>query len=176
MKSQNRKTKRKKGTPAKAQTQERHEPAKERTTRRDFLTNSAIYTSGVAALAVGGWYVFDTVSASAAESDLSVIGNGVPTVVQIHDPNCPTCNALRREAREAVCEFDESELQFRVASLQTEDGLALARRHGAGKITLLMFDAKGSMTAALPGMNYAENLKPVFERHVGRYGNRKPGA
>ncbi len=34
--------------------------------------------------------------------DLSVIGKGVPTIVQIHDPNCPLCNQLRRNADAAA--------------------------------------------------------------------------
>ena len=36
------------------------------------------------------------VEATIREGDLSQIGNGTPTVVQIHDPQCPRCVALVR--------------------------------------------------------------------------------
>jgi hypothetical protein len=144
--------------------------------RRDFLTNSALITGAAGLLGGGGWYFASTVAAEAKEGDLSTLGNGVPAIVQIHDPNCPTCNALRREAREAACSFGENELQFKVANLRTKEGRALAGRHGVGKITLLMFDGDGSMRLVLPGLSQAENLKPVFRRHVAKYGVKKPNS
>ena len=50
--------------------------------------------SGAIALAVIGAVVASLMFYSdrlAIEHDLSVIGNGKATVVQIHDPNCPSC-------------------------------------------------------------------------------------
>ena len=151
-------------------------PARRRSSRRDFLVNAAIYSGGAVALAGGSWYAFDAVAAQSRESDLSTIGNGVPAIVQIHDPNCPTCNRLRMEAREAACAFGEDRLQFRVASLMTEEGRALATRHGVGKITLLMFDGDGTMRSVLPGLNDAAHLAPVFQRHVDTYGRGSVGS
>jgi hypothetical protein len=144
--------------------------------RRDFLTNSVLYAGVAAVLGGGGWYFASTVAAEAKEADLSTLGNGVPAIVQIHDPNCPTCNALRREAREAACSFGENELQFKVANLQTKEGRELAGRHGVGKITLLMFDGDGTMRLVLPGLSQAENLKPAFRRHVAKYGGKAPNS
>ena len=144
--------------------------AKRNLSRRDFLGNTAIYSVGAASIAGGGWYFANTIAVSAKESDLSMLGNGVPTVVQIHDPDCPTCNALRCEAREAVCAFEEEKLQFLVANLNTDEGRALANEHGVGKVTLLLFDGNGTKRLTLPGLNEAEHLKPVFERHIARYG------
>ena len=150
-----------------------NKPVKRVMKRRDFLTNTVLYTGVGAVLAGGGWYFASTVAAEAKEGDLSTLGNGVPAIVQIHDPNCPTCNALRQEAREAGCSFSENELQFKVANLQTKEGRELAGRHGVGKITLLMFDGDGTMRLILPGPSRAENLKPVFKRHVAKYGGEK---
>lgn len=150
--------------------------ARRRSSRRDFLLNAAIYSGGAVALAGGSWYAFDAVAAQSRESDLSTLGNGVPAVVQIHDPNCPTCNRLRLEAREAACSFGEDRLQFRVASLMTDEGRALATRHRVGKITLLMFDGDGTMRTVLPGLNDAAHLAPVFQRHVDTYGQGSAGS
>lgn len=169
MKRHNRKSKPAKKAPATAAAQ----PIKKTMSRRDILVNSLIYTAGAAVIGGSGWYVLDIVAAEAKESDLSVVGNGVPVVVQIHDPSCPTCNALRSEAREAVCSFDESELQFRVANLQTKEGRDLADEYDVGKITLLMFDGSGTMRIALPGLKQAETLKPIFDRHVAQYSRKK---
>ena len=148
------------------------EPPKRKLTRRDFLGNSVMYSVGIAAVGGAGLYLANTMSVSAREGELSDIGNGVPTVVQIHDPSCPTCNALLCEAREATCGFEDDRLQFRVANLTTDEGYALAQEHGVGKITLLLFDGDGKMRLALPGMNEAANLAPAFERHVKRYGQK----
>lgn len=148
------------------------QPKKPKINRRDFLGNSVIYSIGIAALAGGGLYFANTIRVSAKESDLSKIGNGIPTIVQIHDPSCPTCNALQREAREAVCSFEDDKLQFLVANLNTEEGKELAAKHRVGKITLLLFDGKGRMRIAIPGLNTAEHLGPVFTRHVARYSRK----
>lgn len=148
------------------------EPPKRKLTRRDFLGNSVMYSVGVVAVGGAGLYFAKTMSVSARESELSDIGNGVPTVVQIHDPSCPTCNALLCEAREATCAIGDDKLQFRVANIMTEEGYALAKEHGVGKITLLLFDGDGEKRLTLRGMNEAENLTPAFERHVKNYGQK----
>lgn len=168
MKRQNNKPKSKKKSPEAIV--EKTEPPKRKLSRRDFMGNSLMVSVGVAAAGGGGWYFANTMGASARESVLSDIGNGIPTVVQIHDPSCPTCNALLCEVREASGAFEEGKLQFRVANLMTDEGYALAKEHGVGKITLLLFDGDGNRRLTLPGMNEAENLTPVFERHVKQFG------
>lgn len=170
MKRQRHKSKSKKkpsdAAPAPAQ------PAKRPIGRRDFLGNTLIYTLGIGAVAGGGWYFGNMITASARETDLSTIGNGIPAIVQIHDPSCPTCTALQREAREAVCSLDDEKVQFLVANLNTEEGRRLATRHRVGKITLLLFDGEGNMRNVLAGPNSAENLKPVFASHAARYAQK----
>lgn len=153
-------------------TDEPQDSPKKKVNRRDFLGNSLMASVGVAAVGGVGWYFAGTMGASARESVLSDIGNGVPTVVQIHDPSCPTCNALLCEVRDASGNFEDTQLQFRVANLNTDEGYALAKEYGVGKITLLLFDGDGNRRLTLPGMNEAEHLTPVFERHVKRYGQK----
>lgn len=61
------------------------------------------------------------------EQDLSVIGQGLPVVLQIHDPQCSSCTAFQRQTRRALKSFDEGGLIYRVANTQTSDGAAPAR-------------------------------------------------
>jgi len=138
--------------------------------RRRVLTG--IRNWGIAAAAVGGsgWFVVDGFAKTAIELDLSTIGNGIPAVVQIHDPNCPTCRALQKEARAAMCEFSEAQLQYKVANIRQPEGRKLANAHGVGHVTLLLLDGNGNRMTTLRGENTAENLTYAFERHVKKYG------
>lgn len=101
-----------------------------------------------------------------AEEDLSRIGRGVPTVVQVHDPSCPTCRALQKEARAAMVGFGDGELQYLVANLSTREGQSFAGQHGVGKITLLIFDRRGQRQKILSGPNTREQLQRIFAAHA----------
>lgn len=136
--------------------------------RRNILLKAR---NGVIALAViggAGWYMVEEVRAVNREQDLSTLGNGVATVVQIHDPQCPKCTALQREARDAMDEFEAGEIQFLVANIRTDEGRAFARKHGVGHVTLLLFDGEGKRLDTLVGPNTAKNLERVFRRHIVR--------
>lgn len=140
--------------------------AAETTSRRSFLKHARTY--GVLAAVGAGlaWWVVSDVGASIGEHDLDKIGNGIPSVVQVHDPSCPTCKALMREARSAMESFGDGELQYLVANLTQDDGAKLAREHGVGKVTLLLFDGNGTYRTTLSGPNSAEDLERAFRRHI----------
>lgn len=127
---------------------------------------------GIAVLLLGGggWGIVREVEAGMREHDLSRIGNGMPTVLQIHDPECPRCVALQREARDAVCEIGEEKLQFLVANIRTDKGRALAERHGVGNVTLLLLDGTGRRRGILAGPREREELVDAFRGHTARYG------
>ncbi|MEM7173250.1 MAG: hypothetical protein AAF530_24010 [Pseudomonadota bacterium] len=146
------------------------EPAKTKVSRRDLLGNMRNLAIAGVALGGVGWYTTSEVCASIREQDLSKIGQGVPTVVQIHDPNCSLCVALQREARAAVGEFNAEEIIFLVANIQTAEGRRLASAHGVGHVTLLLFDGEGRRRTTLTGSNDREVLEQAFRRHVTRYG------
>lgn len=74
--------------------------------------------------------------------DFSVIGNGTPTVVQVHDPSCPTCRRLKRNVADVKGRFGDR-LQFRITGLSTREGRQLAGEHDVGKVTLLLFNGDG---------------------------------
>ncbi|MEM6668628.1 MAG: hypothetical protein AAF661_05375 [Pseudomonadota bacterium] len=130
--------------------------------RRDFLRFGRNWGVAIAAVSGVGWYTVRSVQAAIAEHDLSRIGNGLPTIVQIHDPNCMSCLALQREARSAACEVGEDKIQFLVANLQTGEGRRLATAHGVGHVTLLVFDERGRRIDTLVGPNTRDALEQRF--------------
>ncbi|GAB5468677.1 MAG: hypothetical protein Kilf2KO_17070 [Rhodospirillales bacterium] len=169
MKRQKQKAKRTQRPKAKAPASGTPPPAAP--SRRGFLKTAGSGALVVAALGAVGWYFVEDVRATVREEDLSRIGQGVPTVVQIHDPQCPRCLALQREARDAMEAFEPEELQYLVANIKTEKGRRLARQHDVGHVTLLLFDAKGNISNVLVGNRESEALEPAFRRLVRRSGS-----
>lgn len=175
MKRQKQKTKRNKGRSANAAAGAETSQGAQRTqgasSRRDFFKK--VGSRAAVAVAAGGlgWYLVEEVWASIREDDLTRIGNGVPTVVQIHDPQCPTCRALQREVREALAAFDDEELQYVVANIRTAKGSKLANAHRVGHVTVLLFDGEGRMRDTLVGPSTSELLENAFRRHVARSGS-----
>ena len=139
--------------------------------RRAFLETIGYGAIGAGVVGGGSWYVVSSVQASIAEQDLSRLGNGIPTVVQIHDPQCPRCRALQREAREAVSEFEDGTIQFLVANIRQPEGRQLAAAHGVGHVTLLLFDGRGRRRGVLVGENSSESLMTEFRRLIRRSGS-----
>jgi thiol-disulfide isomerase/thioredoxin len=139
--------------------------------RREFINK--IRNAGIATVVVGGggWLVVDDVRATMLEHDLSRIGNGIPSIVQIHDPQCPTCMALQREVRDAMCEFEGQQLQYLVANIRQEEGRKLATTNGVAHVTLLLFDKNGRRRDVLVGPNQSDYLKDIFRLHVKKYGD-----
>ncbi len=149
----------------------RNNVPKKKLSRRDFMSNVGYGALGVAIVGGGSWFFVEEVRATMRESDLTQIGNGIPAVVQIHDPQCSQCAALQRESREALCEMAGSgQLQFLVADIRTTKGRQFAASHNVGHVTLLLFDANGRRRGVLSGPNTSETLTGVFERHLERYG------
>ncbi len=139
-----------------------------KTERRKLLVKFRNVAMAAVVLSGVGWYVVAEVRVTVQEQDLSRIGNGIATVVQIHDPQCPKCVALQREARAALSEFESSELQFLVSNIRSVEGRQFAAKHHVAHVTLLLFDAKGDRREVLVGPNSAENLKRIFRRHLER--------
>lgn len=134
--------------------------------RRNALHRIRNATLAIAVLAGGGWYVSTEVTAGIREADLSRIGNGIPTVVQIHDPGCPTCRRLQRQTRTALAEFAEDQIQYVVANIRKADGKRLAQQHGVGHVTLLLFDGHGQRQATITGLQHPESLRRRFAQLV----------
>lgn len=101
--------------------------------------------------------------------DLSVIGNGRPTVVQIHDPGCPKCRQLLQNVRSATRHIGDEQLQIRIARIDTAQGRRLAREHDVAHVTLLLFDGQGKLSRVVNGVRDVTELRAAFAEHVKRH-------
>lgn len=135
--------------------------------RRRFLR---IARNGAIALPFAGGIGFFAVRstlASKREGDLSQIGQGKPTIVQIHDPQCSLCRALQGQTRRVLEEFDDDAFTYLVANIKTSEGRAFAAEHRVPHVTLLLFDARGKMVQVVSGPTDLDNLRSVFKGHLG---------
>jgi hypothetical protein len=118
-------------------------------------------------LALGGGMIYAAQQRAAREYDLTVIGSGVPAVVQVHDVTCPFCNDLRANVRAIEGEFDADELHLKIADIATEEGLRFAARHTEQRrVTLLYFDGAGQLTDVQSGVRTPEELRDAFRAHI----------
>lgn len=132
--------------------------------RRSFVNKVVWGAAGVAVLGGAAFYGTKSIAGKVAEQDLSRMGKGVPSVVQIHDPQCPNCTALQRQTRRALSDFGEDEIIYLVADIKTQQGQIFAGRFGVPHVTLLLFDANGSLVQTLQGVRQADELRATFER------------
>ena len=173
MKRQKRKTASKKRDGASPATQaaQPEAPRKKALSRRDVVQNIGYYAIGAGLVGGGGWYFISNVQAGIAEQDLSRLGNGIPTVVQIHDPQCPMCRALQAETREAISQFESGTIQFLVANIREPEGRRLAAEHRVGHVTLLLFDGSGRRRSVLVGEKKSEFLVGRFRSLIRQSGS-----
>lgn len=141
-------------------------PKAKQMSRRDMLGAAKVGAVGLAVLGGGGYFFFSRVQAGIAEGDLSRLGNGMPTIVQIHDPQCSSCRTLQRQTRMALDEFEDDQLQYLVANLDHPDGRQFAAGYGVGRVTLLLFDGRGGMRRTITGAHTKEALVEVFQGHL----------
>ncbi|MCY6380769.1 thioredoxin domain-containing protein [Hoeflea prorocentri] len=130
--------------------------------RRNFLRLARNGAIGVVAVGGVGVFFVQNVRSSMHEHDLSRITNGKPTVVQIHDPQCTMCLALQKQARRALNQFDDNEIDYVVANIRTNEGRALADQYGVPHVTLLLFDEKGEHKSTLRGQRQSRELATAF--------------
>ena len=124
---------------------------------------------GVAGSVIGvsaAWWGVSSFRAHARETDLTRVGNGTPSIVQVHDPQCGDCTVLQRATRKALDCFEDEDLQYLVASLDTGPGRIFATTYGAPRVTLLLFDSVGRLQSVAQGVRDADKLKAMFQAHV----------
>ncbi|MEM9432479.1 MAG: hypothetical protein AAGA12_01050 [Pseudomonadota bacterium] len=136
-------------------------------TRRDMLRLARNGAIGAAVLGVGGFFAARSVQATMYENDLTRVGAGAPTVVQIHDPQCQLCTALQKQARRALKNMGDRAPEYVVANIRTAEGGNFAGRHGVPHVTLLLIDARGRVVETLSGVQDAAVLQSAFERFMG---------
>lgn len=165
-KRKNKTTRKKEGAGPRVRSVGRTSPRRVARSRRSFLRNIAVCAVVAGLVSGGGWYVSRGVQAGIAEQDLSLLGNGVPTVVQVHDPQCPRCRALKRETREAISRFEDGTIQYLVANIRQRQGRRFAAKHHVGHITLLLFDGNGRRRGVLAGERKRDVLVNEFRKLI----------
>ena len=99
------------------------------------------------------------------EYDLSVIGNGKATVVQIHDPNCQLCRRLKSNLDSVKGRF-KNKIQFKTANIAGKKGRDFANSHQVPHVTLLFFDKKGNRVNTLQGVTPKKEIKNALEKLI----------
>ena len=128
-------------------------------TRRDALKSLALYGVGGAALLGGGGAFALDFRNKLLEADLSRIGNGRPSVVQIHDPQCALCTSLQKEARHAFKLCSDTDAQFLVANVRSTTGAEFQNSMGLPHVTLVFFSETGRHLGTIEGVTPAEQIK-----------------
>lgn len=136
--------------------------------RRRLLRRARNWAIGLSTVAGVGFLFVQNVRSSIHERDLSRIGNGTPTIVQIHDPQCALCRSLQRETRQALNQFEENELDYVVANIKTTEGSKFAIQYAVPHVTLLLFDKSGELKTTLRGQRQSEELGIAFRQLVRR--------
>ncbi|MEM6637490.1 MAG: thioredoxin family protein [Pseudomonadota bacterium] len=136
---------------------------KDRRAALGMMRNGAV---AAVVLGAGGYWGQRAYCATMTEHDLSRVGNGVPTVVQIHDPQCGLCRELQKETRAALRSFDDGSVNYVVANIRTTDGQSFAARHGVGHVTLLLFDGNGILLRTINGVTPRSELEDAFAANL----------
>lgn len=95
------------------------------------------------------------------EQDLSVIGQGKPTVVQIHDPGCQLCQQLKSNVDKAKREFKD-DIHFKIVNIKTNKGRRFANKYQVPHVTLLFFDGEGRHVNTINGVTPTESIKTAL--------------
>lgn len=138
------------------------------TGRRGFISSMRNGALGLVAAGGLGAYVVHLYQNTSHEHDLSRVGNGTASVVQIHDPQCQLCLALQKETRQALETLDGNKPDYVIADIRTDKGLSFANKHGAKHVTLLLFDKTGNLRQVINGQRGSSELRQAFARLVAR--------
>jgi hypothetical protein len=135
--------------------------------RRRSLRQIATYLAGGAVLLGGGAVFALDVRDKLTEQDLSVIGQGTPVVLQIHDPQCSMCAALQKQTRLALKSFGSDDVLYRVANIRSDAGAAQQRKEGLPHVTLALYNGVGERVHVVQGVTEADELIDVFKQTLG---------
>jgi len=119
----------------------------------------------IAAVAIGGAaFGLNALETGKRElHDLTVIGQGKPVIVQIHDPKCPTCRRLKNIVTN---EIDGDEVAYRLADITSVEGKALQDKYRVPTITLLFFDKRGKHVHTTRGLQTKEQIRVALRTVV----------
>ncbi|MBX2870250.1 MAG: thioredoxin family protein [Acidiferrobacterales bacterium] len=124
---------------------------------------------GALVLALGSAAAISAYKKNWAEAhDLSVIGQGIPAIIQVHDPKCPKCKKLMENTKVALRDYDDK-FVFKIADITTGAGRSLQRDHDARIISLLIFNGRGELKRRISGVKDPDVLDIEFDDFLKRY-------
>ncbi len=128
------------------------------------MTRRKLIALPIAAIAIGASaFGISAMEANNRElHDLSVIGQGRPVIVQIHDPSCPTCRRLKSVVTNTI--KSEPSVQYRLADITTTEGKALQTKYSVPTITLLYFDERGKHVHTARGLQSSGDVQLAIEQ------------
>jgi len=129
-----------------------------------FAKKAAI-TLSVIGLIFASFYIYS--NKLKVEHDLSVVGNGIPTVVQIHDPGCQLCGQLKTNLGKVKADFND-EIQFKTANIKTNKGRSFADKYRVPHVTLLFFDGQGNRVNVIQGVTPPEDIRLALDALASR--------
>ena len=95
--------------------------------------------------------------------DFSIVGQGEPVIVQVHQLNCADCDILRANTKRALKQIDDDRLHYLIAYLHKSEGIAFASKHGAAReTTLILFDKFGRKQNIYIGVQDVDALVALF--------------
>lgn len=127
---------------------------------KKIIQKSFFYVT-LCTLIVGTFLIYS--NTNKIKYDLSVIGNGTPTVVQIHDHNCQLCRQLKSNLDDVKTDFTE-EVQFKTANILAKKGANFAQKHDVAHVTLLFFNGQGKRVNTLQGVSSKDEIRTALEQ------------
>lgn len=112
---------------------------------------------GFLLLIISGYLFVSSENKARTEHDLTVIGNGKATVVQIHDPGCQLCRRLQANVDKVKPDFQDN-VQFRTANIKTSKGAEFAKKYNVPHVTLLIFNKNGRHVNTVRGVQAKEQI------------------
>lgn len=138
--------------------------------RRDVLRLMRNGAIALPVLAGIGYFSLQSVQATIREGDLTNIGGGKLSVVQIHDPQCPLCTTLQRQTRDALKSYDDDKFTFLVANIKKPSGADFAAKYGVPHVTLLLFDRRGDLVQVVRGPIDSGRLDEIIAAYAKAHG------
>ena len=143
-----------------------------RNTRRNTKANKRLSANLLKKLFIGFCFlsifavpVYAYMKQVETEHDLSVIGQGLPTVVQVHDPNCSLCRELKGNLASVKAPY-EGQIHFKSANRFTEKGARFANQQRVQHVTLLFFDGAGRRVSVLQGVQPENIIEYELDRLI----------
>ena len=127
---------------------------------KSVVQKSAFYIV-LCALIAGTFLIYS--NNNKIQYDLSVIGNGTPTVVQIHDHNCQLCRQLKSNLDDVKKDYAE-DIQFKTANILAKKGASFAQQHQVAHVTLLFFNKEGQRVNTLQGVSSKDDIRGALEQ------------